>query len=206
MKYSDFISTLALVVSVCVGIANYWYTRRNFAFSHYVPLQVSLKLKPNGFTCTTSLSVYLKNLSSSISITDIRISIYVAHPNARRRLWRKQRLNYCTDYYVPNLGPQEEKDVVPKSGSSRSSYYLSIEGVLVSELSGVLQKERSSYDQMVNNYRIFQDVSLPLSLRVKYQPALLRARPRKVSQSYELRLLRKSQRTEPTDFINWDLR
>lgn len=226
MNYSDIISTLALIVSVCVGIANYWYTRRNFAASRYSALQVLLELEWRQIIDSTGitlpygdayLSVRLRNLSSNIPLTDIKVFIRIIHLNTRQRLWKKQWLDYFTDEHMSMLRPGEEhlfsklyrisgEEAVPVSGFTTKGDFVtdfqrvskvytgaagpSLTEFFVEKLPNVLQKEEVTdlEGKQAIYYRITQEGPFPLMLRVVYKPAILRARPRKIEKSYELML------------------
>jgi hypothetical protein len=83
------VSTLALIVSIVVGIANATYTHRQFRAQTVPTVVTSLRAEKPAGTTAVYLNLGLKNASSSLTITDLHYSIRFASSSepARKMKW-----------------------------------------------------------------------------------------------------------------------
>jgi hypothetical protein len=176
--FSDIISVLALVTAGVLGLLTYLYTRKTFMASHHPQLLIDLREFIQSGRGDVLYS--LKNLSTSASISEIKVSISIAQPNGWRRLWRKRRfLYYKRDWGDISLRPLERE----QDASDRV-----LEDFIAENLPTVLKQEevllpdgeKSTY------YRVMQSSSLDMLFTVRYRPGISGAEINKLSGAYKL--------------------
>ena len=182
---SDYISILALIVAILLGIANYIYTRRTFHASTYPLLNVTLDIRleeinpvgrprnlPQFFV--TRLSVTLTNLSSNLSVQKAQIQIKVSQPSGGWRFWRKWLLYGSRE--TPSIGPTSNHTV---------TFDGSIEKWLDGNLSGIVEK--TDLPGGYYYYSLHNPCPVELLISVKYWPGVSGAKFRDISVSYRLK-------------------
>lgn len=200
MNFSDYISLAALIVSIAAGIGNYLYTRKAFEASTYPSLQAWL-VKRGGSDGGTYFAVGLTNLSSSISIADVKILIAVANPLRGWRLWQKKWLVYHEDA-GPDMAPLTSSDDV-----SNTQTRFSIEYFLAKHLPSLMNKTEVQWPSGTKSdyYRLFKSQPLSLLLTVTYRPGVTGGGFRKVSKMYLLTPHFNSTEREPDKLSYWEI-
>lgn len=109
MDIATIISIAALATSIFAAIANYFYTRRQLAFSNFPVLQiVEAKTKkiarkddnnPNALLSGTSLQFKLINQSKDISAIEVTIRVSFSRQRKNHRLFNVLHVMEKTEFY-----------------------------------------------------------------------------------------------------------
>jgi len=182
---SDYISILALIVAILLGIANYIYTRRTFHASTYPLLDVTLDTpleeinpfsRPPGLPqfFATRLSVTLTNLSSNLFVQKAQIQIKGSKSWGGWRFRRKWLLYGSRE--TPSIGPASNHTV---------TFNGSIEEWLNGNSSGIVEKTDLSGGRYY--YSLHNPCPVELLISVRYWPGVSGTKFRDTSVSYRLR-------------------
>jgi hypothetical protein len=166
------------IAAIVLGLLNYLYTRRAFRASHYPPLLIDLRAyRESG---RGHLSYTLKNLSTSVSATGIKVHISIAQPSEGRRLWWKRWLLYHTrDWREVSLRPLERDQ-------DMSNHVL--EDFIAENLPSVLKQEEVILPDGEKStfYRVMQSSPLDMLFTVTYRPGISGAKTNKIFRAYKL--------------------
>ena len=91
MDSSDYISILALITAIVMGLINYFYTKKTYEASNYPLLKIwDITTESGAYSSEFRghrLDCCLQNSSKEHAIVDLQISYFIAQPGRIRKEW-----------------------------------------------------------------------------------------------------------------------
>ena len=196
MQSSVIANLLILLATVLVGLLNYLYTKRTHRASTYPAVQGRLEVRPRDMG-KRRLVFYLRNLSTSVNVSNVMCSFHIAlparKPNLRPRRWL--------------LYDSWDKDLIAPSNEESFCSDQLIEHFLCQNMPSFL-RERGRHTPThgrpadKDSYVILRPNRLDLRVTVRYQPGILGASPVKLSNAYYL-VARPENDENHSDTLSW---